>query len=203
MLWFWTFFAVDNFDFTRKIVKKKFGWKTCENVWVLSKLNFWTKIVWVGDKSIWVIYNFTIIWDLFLAANLETPGTILNSLSDSGVSFIDSLIEKEQKIAISQYVVQQYLQEIWKGHVQLKAWQFLLLFTTFLLVPPLWFIFSIPVDKGLNKVPVIKVNTCMCIYLQDIYILYLLSVHVLLDFALVFHGFSDSNMRGSARQVDR
>ena len=38
------FLAVDNFDFTRKIVKKKFGWKTRENVGVLSKLNFWTKI---------------------------------------------------------------------------------------------------------------------------------------------------------------
>ena len=35
------FLAVDNFDFTRKIVKKKFGWKTRG---VLSKLNFWTKI---------------------------------------------------------------------------------------------------------------------------------------------------------------
>ena len=30
------FLAFDNFDFTRKIVKKKFGWKTCENVGVLS-----------------------------------------------------------------------------------------------------------------------------------------------------------------------
>ena len=38
------FLAVDNFDFTRKIVKKKFGWKTRQNVGVLSKLNFWTKI---------------------------------------------------------------------------------------------------------------------------------------------------------------
>ena len=38
------FLADDNFDFTRKIVKKKFGWKTHENVGVLSKLNFWTKI---------------------------------------------------------------------------------------------------------------------------------------------------------------
>ena len=37
------FLVVDNFDFTRKIVKKKFGLKTCENVGVLSKLNFWTK----------------------------------------------------------------------------------------------------------------------------------------------------------------
>ena len=38
------FLAVDNFNFTRKIVKKKVGWKTRENVGVLSKLNFWTKI---------------------------------------------------------------------------------------------------------------------------------------------------------------
>ena len=38
------FLAVDNFDFTRKIVKKNFADKTRENVGVLSKLNFWTKI---------------------------------------------------------------------------------------------------------------------------------------------------------------
>ena len=38
------FFAVDNFDFTRKIAKKNLGGKTRENVGVLSKLNFWTKI---------------------------------------------------------------------------------------------------------------------------------------------------------------
>ena len=39
------FLAVDNFDFTRKIVKKISNEiHTCENVGVLSKLNFWTKI---------------------------------------------------------------------------------------------------------------------------------------------------------------
>jgi len=37
------FLAVDNFDFTRKIVKKILGEKTRENVGGLSKLNFWTK----------------------------------------------------------------------------------------------------------------------------------------------------------------
>ena len=37
------FLAVDNFDITRKIAKK-IGRKTRENVGVLSKLNFWTKI---------------------------------------------------------------------------------------------------------------------------------------------------------------
>ena len=38
------FLAVDNFDFTRKIVLFFFGWKTRENVEVLSKKSFWTKI---------------------------------------------------------------------------------------------------------------------------------------------------------------
>ena len=30
--------------FHEKNSQKKFGWKTCENVGILSKLNFWTKI---------------------------------------------------------------------------------------------------------------------------------------------------------------
>ena len=43
MLRFFYFLAVDNIDFTRKIVKKNWV-KTRENVDFLSKLNFWTKI---------------------------------------------------------------------------------------------------------------------------------------------------------------
>ena len=38
------YLAVDNFDFTRKIVKKNLDEKNRENVMVLSKLNFCTKI---------------------------------------------------------------------------------------------------------------------------------------------------------------
>ena len=91
-----------------------------------------------------------------IAAHIETPGTILNSLDTKNVNFIDTLIRHEQKIAISQYVVQQYLQEIWRGHLELKAWQFLLFFTVFLICPPVWFFFSLPLAKGLNKVPVVK-----------------------------------------------
>ena len=36
--------AVDNFDFTRKIVKKSLGGKTRENVGFFVKIEFWTKI---------------------------------------------------------------------------------------------------------------------------------------------------------------
>ena len=45
-----------------------------------------------------------------IAANMESPGAILNSIDGKNNSFIDILIENGQKIAISQYVVQQYLQ---------------------------------------------------------------------------------------------
>ena len=51
------FLAVDNFDFTRKIVKQNFWWKIRENVTVLSKLNFWTKIwlfEWCAQKVTFV-----------------------------------------------------------------------------------------------------------------------------------------------------
>ena len=81
----------------------------------------------------------------------------MNSIDESDTSFIDTLINNEQKIAISQYAVQEYLQEIWQGELHLKAWQFILFFASFVLIPPLWFMLSIPVEKGLNKVPVVKV----------------------------------------------
>jgi len=51
------FLAVDNFDFTRNIVKKKFGWKTREIVVVLDFLavdNFYFTRKIVKKKKIWV-----------------------------------------------------------------------------------------------------------------------------------------------------
>ena len=81
----------------------------------------------------------------------------MNSIDESDTSFIDTLINNEQKIAISQYAVQEYLQEIWQGELHLKAWQFILFFASFVLIPPLWFMLSMPVEMGLNKVPVVKV----------------------------------------------
>ena len=82
---------------------------------------------------------------------MESPGVILNSLDNNDVNFIDTLIANEQKIVISQYVVQTYLQEIWQGQVALESWQLLLFFAGVVLFPPMWFFFSVPVERGLNK----------------------------------------------------
>ena len=91
-----------------------------------------------------------------IAANIASPDAILNSLDSKNVSFIDSLIKAGQKVAISQYVVQQYLQEIWQGGLTLNAWQFMLFFASVVLIPPVWFFLSLPINAGFNKIPVIK-----------------------------------------------
>ena len=144
--------------------------------------------------------NSFILFFFFLAANIESPGAILNSLDDNDTSFIDTLIAKEQKIAISQYVVQQYLQEIWQGHLKLKAWQFLLFFASFVLLPPIWFIFSMPVEKGLNKVPVIKVPHILVPNSYILIVLHFISaVYVVSYFSSVFYGIFNSNLRCTTR----
>ncbi|XP_059094121.1 ankyrin-1-like [Tigriopus californicus] len=111
-----------------------------------------------------------------IAANLENPGRILNSLDQHDRNFIDTLIDNEQKVAISQYVVQQYLQEIWEGHLDMKAWQFILSFMVFLFVPPVWFFFSLPLAKGYNKVPVVKFMSYLTSHLYFMAFLTLTSV---------------------------
>ena len=65
---------------------------------------------------------------ILTASGLTNAETLLNSVNVEGVTFIDTLIAKEQKVAISQYVVQQYLQEVWQGRLAWSAWQFILFF---------------------------------------------------------------------------
>ena len=58
------FLAVDNFDFTRKIVKKNFGWKTCENVggcrnWIFGQKSNFSNSVW---HPVVVLLVFSVKW---------------------------------------------------------------------------------------------------------------------------------------------
>jgi hypothetical protein len=50
-----------------------------------------------------------------LGSHIESPGQILNAVDEDNRQYIDTLIECEQKLVISEYVVQQYLKEIWNG----------------------------------------------------------------------------------------
>ena len=62
----------------------------------------------------WLEFSTDHHWVSLKAASVSTPDAILNSMDSRNTSLIDSLIHAEQKVAISQYVVQQYLQEIWQ-----------------------------------------------------------------------------------------
>ena len=91
-----------------------------------------------------------------ISSHIESPGQILNAVDDDNNQFIDILIECEQKMVISEYVVQQYLQEIWNGKLDWPAWKMLGFFFIFVFIPPVWFFFSLPLDLRTNKIPVIK-----------------------------------------------
>ena len=91
-----------------------------------------------------------------LSSHIESPGQILNAVDRDNNQYIDILIEAEQKMVISEFVVQTYLQEIWNGNLEWPAWKMMGFFFLFVLIPPVWFFFSLPIDYKMNKIPVIK-----------------------------------------------
>ncbi|XP_046389393.1 ankyrin-3 [Ischnura elegans] len=93
---------------------------------------------------------------LALAAGADSAGRILNATDRRNIEFLDVLIENEQKEVIAHTVVQRYLQELWRGSLTWAAWRVLLLFVFFLICPPVWVGFTLPLGHRYNKVPIIK-----------------------------------------------
>ena len=91
-----------------------------------------------------------------LSSHIESPGQILNAVDNDNNQFIDILIETEQKMVISEYVVQQYLQEIWNGQLDWATWKLVGFFFLFVLIPPIWFFYSLPINYRMNKIPFVK-----------------------------------------------
>ena len=90
------------------------------------------------------------------ASHIESPGAILNAVDHTNTQFIDILIAKEQKMVISEFVVQTYLQDIWEGQLNWSALKMIGFFFIFVAFPPVWFFFSLPINFRMNKIPVIK-----------------------------------------------
>ncbi|XP_044592745.1 serine/threonine-protein phosphatase 6 regulatory ankyrin repeat subunit C isoform X6 [Cotesia glomerata] len=93
---------------------------------------------------------------LALAAGADSAGRILTSMDRRNVEFLDVLIENEQKEVIAHTVVQRYLQELWRGPLTWSAFRTILLFITFLICPPVWIVFALPLGHKYNNVPIIK-----------------------------------------------
>ncbi|KAI4461684.1 no mechanoreceptor potential c isoform d-related [Holotrichia oblita] len=93
---------------------------------------------------------------LALAAGADSAGRILTATDRRNVEFLDVLIENEQKEVIAHTVVQRYLQELWRGALNWTAWRTMLLFIAFILCPPIWITFTLPLGHKYHKVPIIK-----------------------------------------------
>ncbi|XP_011706142.1 PREDICTED: uncharacterized protein LOC105461342, partial [Wasmannia auropunctata] len=94
---------------------------------------------------------------LALAAGADSAGRILTSMDRRNVEFLDVLIENEQKEVIAHTVVQRYLQELWQGSLNWNAFRTILLFIAFIVCPPVWVVFALPLGHRYNNVPIIKI----------------------------------------------
>lgn len=101
---------------------------------------------------------------------------LLNAVDAHHVSFLDILVDCDQKEVIAQPIVQQYVSEIWKGHI--SHWSSLKvigLFLVLLLVPPVWIVVSLPIRHRFFRLPLIKF---MCHLVSHLYFIALFLVCV-------------------------
>ena len=89
-------------------------------------------------------------------SHIDSPSALLNATDASDTQFIDVLIENNQKKVIAEYVVQQYLQEVMDGGLKWSTVHWVAWLLLFLVLPPVWFAFSVPIDLKMNKIPVVK-----------------------------------------------
>ncbi|XP_059080155.1 serine/threonine-protein phosphatase 6 regulatory ankyrin repeat subunit B-like [Tigriopus californicus] len=92
-----------------------------------------------------------------IGSSAESPGLILQSCDRRTVPFLDILIECELKQVIANSAVQTYTTELWKGGIEdWPGWRIFLLMLGFVVFPPLWLIFSLPLNNKYNKTPIVK-----------------------------------------------
>ena len=118
------------------------------------------------------------------ASHIESPGAILNAVDHTNTQFIDILIAKEQKMVISEFVVQTYLQDIWEGQLNWSALKMIGFFFIFVAFPPVWFFFSLPINFRMNKIPVIKFMSYLTAHIY--FMLFLTLTAVVSIFSKIF-----------------
>ena len=117
---------------------------------------------------------------LSVAASMTSAGQLLKAVDNRGVTFLDVLIECDQKAVIAHPSVQRYLSDVWIGNLDWSSFKIMMLFVTFIVMPPVWVFFSLPIKQRLNKLPIIKF---MSLIVSHIYlIIFLCMTTVVTDF---------------------
>ncbi|XP_011692189.1 PREDICTED: serine/threonine-protein phosphatase 6 regulatory ankyrin repeat subunit B [Wasmannia auropunctata] len=113
---------------------------------------------------------------LTLAAGINSADKILTSMDQRNVEFLDVLIENEQKDIIAHTVVQRYLKELWQGSLNWNTFKTILLFIAFIVCPPVWIMFALPLGYKYNNVPIIKFMTYFTSHIYLMVCLLLVSI---------------------------
>ncbi|CAM9425723.1 unnamed protein product [Lampetra fluviatilis] len=93
---------------------------------------------------------------LAMASGDHSAGVLLRAVDHRATSLLDVLIECEQKEVVAHPAVQRYLTDVWYGDLGWADWKLSLLFLAFLVCPPVWLAFSLPLRSRFNKIPIIK-----------------------------------------------
>lgn len=112
-----------------------------------------------------------------IVASFKNIESLLKAVDNQGSTFIDILINCEQKEVLSNFVIQQSFSDIWDSNLKMGSLKMISIFILFLL-PPIWILFSLPIPirfkkNGLilNRVPIIKF---LCFLVSHIYLVALL-----------------------------
>ncbi|XP_033121320.1 serine/threonine-protein phosphatase 6 regulatory ankyrin repeat subunit C-like isoform X2 [Anneissia japonica] len=114
---------------------------------------------------------------LSVSTSLKGPSQLLRSTDNRGMPFLDVLIECEQKEVVSHPSVQRYLSVIWMGGLDWASWRIILLFFTFIFLPPVWIVFSLPLKQRFNRLPIIKYMSYLVSHIFLIVLLVLTTVY--------------------------
>ncbi|XP_069778381.1 transient receptor potential cation channel, subfamily N, member 1 isoform X3 [Narcine bancroftii] len=93
---------------------------------------------------------------LTVASSCMCAGYLLHAVDYRGTTMLDSLLECEQKEVVAHPAVQKYLTDVWYGNLEWAHWKIVLLFFAFLICPPIWLLFSLPLWHQFNKIPIMK-----------------------------------------------
>lgn len=117
---------------------------------------------------------------LSVAASVSSAGQLLKAVDNRGMTILDVLIECEQKEVIAHPSVQRYLSDVWMGSLKWSSFKIIMLFFAFIIFPPIWVFFSLPIKQRFNKLPIIKF---MSLVVSHVYlILFLCMTTVITEF---------------------
>ncbi|XP_071508793.1 uncharacterized protein [Diadema antillarum] len=111
-----------------------------------------------------------------ITSSTTSPGSLLRSVDERNVPFLDVLMECEQKDVVAHPSVQKYLSDVWVGNLNWASWRIILLFFVLVIFPPIWIFFSLPLKHRFNKLPIIKFMTYLVSHIYLIILLILTTV---------------------------